>query len=164
MSHESSHVDPQRLRRACAKFATGITILTACDRAGVAHGMTANSFTSVSLDPPLVLVCVDYRARIINHLRETNPIGINVLGEHQRDLSARFAGPGEDRFLGVTWEAGATGAPLLTHALASIEAVITQLVKGGDHAIIIAEVKRVRWSEGRPLLYFDSDYWKLEGV
>lgn len=155
-------IDQLHFRRACGKFATGITILTVRDASGAPHGMTANSFTSVSLDPPLVLLCVDYRARVLDQLVVGATIGVNMLTEEQRELSARFARAGQDRFDGVEWSAGDTGAPLLPGCLATLECAITKLYEGGDHAIVLAEVRRATWEEGRPLIYFNSGYQALK--
>jgi flavin reductase (DIM6/NTAB) family NADH-FMN oxidoreductase RutF len=156
-------VDKTEFCRTCAKFPTGVTILTVLDREGSPHGMTASSFTSVSLDPPLILVCVDHRAKILEHLRRTEHVGINVLSEHQRELSDRFARRSQDRFDGVDWCAGETGVPLIPGVLASFECGLIRLVDAGDHAIVIAEVLRMEYRPGRPLVYFGSAYHKLDG-
>ncbi len=156
-------IDPADFRRACGKFATGIAVLTARDRQGAPYGMTANSFTSVSLDPPLVLVCVDFRSRILEHLREGAAFAVNVLREDQEEISVRFAQSVDDRFDGVEWREGEkSAAPLLAAVLATIECVASRLVEAGDHAIVIGEVQRAAWGEGRPLLYFSSAYRKLD--
>ncbi|MGH9722087.1 MAG: flavin reductase family protein [Bryobacteraceae bacterium] len=167
MSSEASMVQPrvsqQHFRRACSKFATGITILTVDDEAGTPHGMTVNSFTSVSLDPPLVLVCVDQQTRLMDYLREGIVIGVNVLNEHQQKLSTKFARSAQDRFEGVDWERGPRlGAPILPDVLAALECVIVRVVEGGDHAICIAEARHVNWRDGQPLVYFNSGYRALE--
>src|ERR1700693_3685437 len=98
--------------RACAKFPTGVTIVTVVDAGGSPHGMTASSFTSVSLEPPLVLVCVDHRATVLAHLRNAQHVGINVLNEDQQPLSEHFARRGHDRFDGIEWYGGHRGVPL----------------------------------------------------
>jgi flavin reductase (DIM6/NTAB) family NADH-FMN oxidoreductase RutF len=158
---DATPVDSDRFRRACARFATGITVVTTLDPDGNPHGMTANSFTSVSLDPPLVLVCVDFRAKILHTLRNAERLGINVLSEHQQDLSSTFARSGADRFSGVQWHAGASGVPLLPGALAWLECVLVNNVEAGDHAILIARVNHAECHDGRPLLYFSSGYHHL---
>ncbi len=153
-----------KFRRVCSKFATGITILTARDAGGGAHGMTANSFTSVSLEPPLILVCVDLRAHILKHLREGGAFAVNVLDEDQEALSVRFAQRVEDRFDTVEWTAGRkSGAPLIGGVLATLECVIVRMVEAGDHSIVIGEVQDAVWRDGLPLLYFSSRYQKLDG-
>jgi len=149
--------------RTCAQFPTGVTIVTVVDAEGSPHGMTASSFTSVSLDPPLVLVCVDHRATVLAHLRRAQHIGINVLNEDQRALSEHFARRGHDRFDAVEWYAGHGGVPLIPCALASFECTVHRMIDVGDHTILIAQVLDVEHSDGRPLVYFASGYHKLGG-
>jgi flavin reductase ActVB len=149
--------------RACAKFPTGVTIVTVLDAEGSPHGMTASSFTSVSLEPPLVLVCVDHRASVLAHLRRAQYIGINILSENQQELSAHFARQGHDRFDGVEWLAGHGGVPLIPGVLARFECSIHRMIDAGDHTILIAEVLDAEQTNGRPLVYFGSGYHKLGG-
>ena len=151
-------IDRDRFRGACGKYATGIAILTVLDRQGAPNGMTANSFTSVSLDPPLVLACVDHSAAILAHFRASGFMGINILNEAQRHLSMHFARAGEGRFGSVEWYAGRTGVPLLPEALATLECSIVNAVDAGDHDILIGEVVQAAFREGKPLLYFDRGY------
>jgi flavin reductase (DIM6/NTAB) family NADH-FMN oxidoreductase RutF len=157
----STPLDSDRFRRACGRFATGITVVTTLDADGAPHGMTANSFTSVSLDPPLVLVCVDNRAKILETFRKAERMGINVLSEHQQEVSRTFARRGEDRFNGVEWHAGESGVPLLPGSLAWLECTLDNAVEAGDHIILIARVHRAEIQDGHPLLYFSSDYHRL---
>ena len=154
----SSQPEPDRFRRACALWATGISVVTLSDAAGVLHGMTVNSFTSVSLDPPLVLVCIDQRATILPHLTVTQPIAINVLAEGQTEVSSRFARKVEDRFENLDWHAGHNGSPILAGSLAVFQCSVLQSLAAGDYQIVIAQVQSVDFSEGRPLLYFASGY------
>ena len=161
MTNPSVSVDSNSFRRACAKFATGVTIATILAPDGTPHGMTANSFTSVSCDPPLVLLCVDHRTSILTSFRSNLHFGVNVLSEDQRDLSMRFAQKGQDRFDQLPWIAGKTGVPLIENALASFECRITERVTAGDHDIIIGEVLWARIREGRPLVFFNSAYGSL---
>src|ERR1700682_6417144 len=93
-----STLDKSRFCRTCAKFPTGVTVVTVLDREGGPHGLTASSFTSVSLEPPLILVCVDYRANVLEYFRRSEYLAINVLDETKQDLSVRFARRGENRF------------------------------------------------------------------
>jgi flavin reductase ActVB len=156
--------DKHQFRRVCGRFASGITVATVRDAQGAAHGMTANSFTSVSLAPPLVLICVDHRARILEHFRISAHFGINVLSASQRLLSDRFAGSGYDRFEGVEWTPGETGVPLLPGVLATLECVRVNVVTAGDHDIVIGEVLHSICHEGEPLLFYGSQYHSLPVV
>ena len=154
-------LDTQAFCRSCAKFATGITVATVVDRNGAPHGMTANSFTSVSLDPPLVLICVDHSARILEHFRAGKYFGINVLAEHQHVLSAHFARKGYDRFDGIEWYPGNTKVPLLPGAISAMECEVRQVLDVGDHAILVGEVLHATCVDGKPLVYFASSYREL---
>jgi flavin reductase (DIM6/NTAB) family NADH-FMN oxidoreductase RutF len=154
-------VDSAAFRKACGRFATGITIVTVIGPDGHPHGMTVNSFTSVSLEPPMVLVCIDRKATILPKLEASKAIGINVLAENQRDLSTQFARRGMDRFEAVPWFSGETGVPLLDGVLAQYECEVTTVVDGGDHLIFVAEVRHLQCFDGRPLLYYASGYETL---
>ncbi len=160
-SHTLPNVDSAAFRTACGKFATGITIVTVIGPDGLPQGMTANSFTSVSLEPPMVLVCIDRKATILHKVKAARTIGINVLAENQRSLSTQFSRPGTDRFGVVPWFAGETGVPLLNGVLAHYECEVTSVAEGGDHLVFIAEVRHLQCFAGRPLLYFESGYETL---
>lgn len=155
-------VTQAEFRKALGSFATGITVIT-LDSEGEVHGMTANAFTSVSLDPMLVLVCVDQRASTHAHLHAKKRFGVNVLAESQRVISEYYARAGRthDR---AAEEAGATfdrtkhGTPVLHGALAYLECKLHSAQDAGDHTIFIAEVEDVVVRDGRPLLYFESKY------
>jgi flavin reductase (DIM6/NTAB) family NADH-FMN oxidoreductase RutF len=155
-------VDPVIYRRTCAQFATGITVVTTLDNHGHPHGMTVNSFSSVSLEPPLVLVSIDLRNAILGHFISTSWFAINVLAEHQEDLSRRFSSAAENRFVEVEWHAGHSGVPLLDGVLARLECSVTQTFEAGDHTVLIGEVRSAWHREGKPLVYFDSGYRELK--
>jgi flavin reductase (DIM6/NTAB) family NADH-FMN oxidoreductase RutF len=155
-------IEQHHFRRVCGKFATGITIVTILDSVGTPYGMTANSFTSVSLTPPLILVSIDLKSSILAHFRPGTPFAVNVLGEEHRELSSRFARSSQDRrFDGIAWSPGETGAPILAGMLATVECAVTQMVEAGDHVVVIGEALHATWREGRPLLYFNSGYDEL---
>src|SRR6478672_7414574 len=152
-------------RRAMAYFATGVTVITV-DYQGDVQGMTANAFASVSLDPMLVLVCVDQKARTHAHLHSKKRFGVNVLAEDHRQISEYYARPARahDR---AAEEAGAQfdrtrhGTPVLHGALAYLECRLHSAQDAGDHTIFIAEVEEVVVREGKPLLFFSSQYRKI---
>lgn len=158
----SSNVEKEEFCRACGRFATGVAVVTVLDEQDVPHGMTVNSFTSVSLAPPLILICVAHTASALAAFRAVKRFGINVLREDQEYLSAHFARPRLDRFDGVPWERGAGGAPLIPGVLATLECERVETVTAGDHDIFIAEVVATCVRDGRPLLYFASRYQALE--
>ena len=145
-------------RRACSRFATGIAVATTSGADGEPHGLTVNSFTSVSLDPPMVLVCVDYKCNILPYFRSASYYGINILSETQHDLSVRFADRMGDRFDGIGWRRGESGTPMLEGVLAAFECRLVRVVEAGDHAVLLGEVVAAESAEGRPLLYFGGGY------
>lgn len=149
-------------RKAMGQFATGVTIVTV-DLDGEVHGMTANAFASVSLDPLLVLVCVDHSARTHAHLHAKKRFGINVLCENQRSISEYYARPeyAHDRaeaLAGARFERTQHGTPVLHGALAYLECKLVSTQEAGDHTIFIAEVEDVVVREGKPLLFFRGTY------
>lgn len=156
-------VDPSLYRRACARFATGVTIVTVLDSQGHPHGVTVNAFTSISLEPPLVLVSIDLKNALLGHFISSSWFGVNVLAEHQEHLSRRFSSAEENRFIDVDWRKGHSGLPLLDGVLAHLECAVTRTFEIGDHTMLIGEVRRAEYREGRPLLYFESGYRALDG-
>jgi flavin reductase (DIM6/NTAB) family NADH-FMN oxidoreductase RutF/pimeloyl-ACP methyl ester carboxylesterase len=154
--------DARTLRDAMGCFATGITIVTAIDAQGQPIGLTANSFTSLSLDPPLLLLCIANGAGSAPALRSGERFGVNVLQISQQPASNRFAGKGEDRFAATAWTPGETGVPLLDGSLVSFECRRHAVHEGGDHFILVGEVVRAQFEPRRdPLLYFRGKYRRL---
>jgi flavin reductase (DIM6/NTAB) family NADH-FMN oxidoreductase RutF/pimeloyl-ACP methyl ester carboxylesterase len=154
--------DARTLRDALGCFGTGVVVATALDAQGQSHGLTANSFTSVSLDPPLVLVCIAKSARSAAVFAAAETFAVNVLHIGQQLDSARFAKRAEDRFTASGWETWETGAPILTGSLASIECAKYGWHDGGDHVILVGQVRRARFEPHRdPLLYFRGAYRRL---
>lgn len=159
---ESIAIDPKEFRRAGGKFLTGVTIATVRAADGKPHGLTANSFSTVSLTPPLILLCVDTRAKLLDHFFGTGYFAVNVLSEAQQELSSRFAKPNIDRFEGVAWQEGRTGAPLLPGSLATLECKLVQQPVAGDHVILVGEVLHLNIAEeGHPLCYFCGSYRQI---
>ena len=152
--------DSRKLRDTFGCFATGVTVVSTVNGSGEFFGLTANSFTSLSLDPPLVLFCLDYKALSFDTFRETSHFVVNVLGEDQEELSAHFARSSVDKWNGVDYETWKTGCPVLPESLAILECLTVARHEGGDHLIIIGQVERIRYdeSETKPLLYFKGRY------
>jgi flavin reductase (DIM6/NTAB) family NADH-FMN oxidoreductase RutF len=154
--------DARTFRDALGCFATGVTIITAMGPDGQPIGLTANSFTSVSLDPPLLLVCVANNAGSATVLREAQRFAVNVLQIGQQPTSNRFAGKGEDRFANTPWEVGEFGTPVLTGSLSSFECARDAVHDGGDHFILVGRVLKAMFEPRRdPLLYFRGKYRRL---
>jgi flavin reductase (DIM6/NTAB) family NADH-FMN oxidoreductase RutF len=148
-------------RKAMGCFATGVTVITV-DQEGQVHGMTANAFSSVSLDPMLILVCVDYRARTHSHLLARKRFGVNVLRSDQQAISEYYAHSSDvhqrAEEVGAQFDRTAQGTPVLRGALAYLECRLRKAETAGDHTIFIAEVEQVLVGDGEPLLYFQGQY------
>lgn len=154
--------DARTFRDALGCFATGVTIVTTMTGDGHPVGLTANSFTSVSLDPPLLLVCIANNAGSASVLETAERFAVNVLQIGQQPTSNRFAGKGEDRFAATPWEVGEFGTPVLTGSLASFECARHAIHEGGDHFVLIGRVLKARFEPRRdPLLYFRGKYRRL---
>jgi flavin reductase (DIM6/NTAB) family NADH-FMN oxidoreductase RutF len=152
-------------RRAMGCFATGVTIVTV-DLDGEVHGMTANAFASVSLDPLLLLVCVDRKARTHAHLHARKRFGINILSEQQQAISKYYAQPiysheRAEQEAGARFDRTVKGTPVLHDALAYLECKLNSTQEAGDHTIFIAEVEDVVVRNGEPLLFFRGKYRKM---
>ena len=157
-------VNQADFRKAMGCFATGVTVITV-DQDGEVHGMTANAFSSVSLDPMLVLVCVDHRARTHAHLHARKRFGINVLAESQRSISEYYARASETHQhaeqAGAHFDRTQHGTPVLHGALAYLECRLHGAQDAGDHTIFIGEVEDLLVREGDPLLFFRGKYRRV---
>jgi flavin reductase (DIM6/NTAB) family NADH-FMN oxidoreductase RutF len=128
------------------------------DKDGLPHGITVSSFTSVSLSPPLVLVCIDHRSPLLQHLAAGTHFGVNVLASHQQRLSGKFARDYENRFAGVEWYVGKTGVPLLFETPANFECETVLALPAGDHAILLGKVLHANSEYHPPLIYVNRGY------
>jgi flavin reductase (DIM6/NTAB) family NADH-FMN oxidoreductase RutF len=156
-------IDPREFRRVLAQWASGVAIVTSRHE-GRVQGMTVSAFSSVSLEPPLVLVCAD-RSSITNEIIQASKVlAVSVLSAEQQDLSQRFASKQDEhrRFEGLACSDGSTGCPRIPGALAWLDCHVVQAVEAGDHVVYIAEVDSAEVSDGRPLLYFRSRYAGIE--
>ncbi len=152
---------PTEFRTALRNFAAGVTVVTTRDGDGRPSGLTASAFTSVSLDPPLVLVCVDHAATAHPAFRAHGWFAVNVLRQEQEGISRRFAASGGDKFDGVPCHEGETGLPLIDGALATLECRVVETYEAGDHTIFVGAVEAASVSGGRPLVYFHGGYHGL---
>ncbi len=153
----------EQFRQAMGHFATGVTIVTTQDDQGQPYGLTVNSFTSVSLNPMLVLVCLDSSLSGLEAFKKSNKFAVNVLSEDQQDLSNYFAQSGTDRSQ-AAYIPGKTGIPLLEGVLATLECEIVKWYRGGDHAIMLGEVQQAETtqSDKKPLLFLQGRYRHLQ--
>lgn len=156
-------IDPDTFRSVLGRFASGVTVVTARDANDRDHGMTVNAFCSVSLEPPLVLICIDHVASSHDVLLDVPYFAVNVLASHQEPLSRRFSGLDEHkRFDGIGYSRGITGAALLDDALAHIECRRVAHHNAGDHTVVIGEVEFAVAHSDSPLLYYRGGYTQLE--
>ena len=151
----------RQLRQAFGSFATGVTVVTARDQEGRPIGFTANSFTSVSLDPPLLLVCLAKTSSNLEHFSRASRFAVNILGETQKEISNRFASRVEDRFAETAWHEGRENTPLIDGAVAWFDCRTDNLVDAGDHIILIGLITEFDHSEQRPLAYLRGHYLDL---
>ena len=151
-------IDTLELRKALGAFVTGVTIVTTVDETGTPRGFTANSFTSVSLEPPLLLVCLAKNASSYPVFSQAQQFAVNILAEHQRDASHTFASKIPDRFAQVDWRSGASGSPILPDSAAWFDCRMHQTVDAGDHIILIGQVIAFEHSSANPLGYCRGSY------
>lgn len=153
-------VSPDAFRTALRKFASGVTIVTVSAGEEL-HGMTASSFASVSLVPPLVLVCLDKTSRTLTLVAQSGSFAVNVLSSDQREASRAFSRPGTKPFESISHRSGANGAPVLDDAIAVLECSTYQVFEAGDHEVVLGEVTAATIPGGDPLVYYDGAYRSL---
>jgi flavin reductase (DIM6/NTAB) family NADH-FMN oxidoreductase RutF len=147
-------------RRIMGHFTTGVTVVTAYQEDEI-YGMTANAVTSLSLNPPLILVAVDKTAAMHATLTNSRHFALNILSDAQEHLSRRFAMRGPKDVTDLTWRTAASGAPILADALAWVDCRLAEILPGGDHDIFLGEILAGESREGSPLLYFCGKYRRL---
>lgn len=154
-------VDPRALRNAFGAFATGVTVITTRQPDGTPRGFTANSFTSVSLDPPLLLVCLAKTAHSADVFATAPHFAVNILAEDQKAVSGLFASRAADKFDQCAWTPGHADVPLIDGSLAQFTCANHHLVDAGDHLILIGRVEAFATHEGQPLGYFRGNYFSV---
>ena len=157
----SEPVSSDLFRRACGQFATGVAVAGVTDPSGHPHALTINSFTSVSLQPPLILICLAHSVASIDVFHSRPHFGLSFLNDSQTDISERFARYTDDRFEGCGWHPGTFGSPLIEGAIATLECALVRWFTAGDHDVFLGEVLDAQVFPGKPLLYFASVYGRL---
>lgn len=150
--------DPRDLRRAFGRFGTGVTVVTTRSFDGVRVGVTANSFNTVSLEPPIVLWSLASRSPNLDNFRQAGRFVVNVLAREQVDLSQRFSRPAPDKFAGVAHHDGLGGLPVLEGCVAAIECVTLNSHVIGDHVLFLGRVERYAYGDAAPLLFCNGQY------
>jgi flavin reductase (DIM6/NTAB) family NADH-FMN oxidoreductase RutF len=160
---QNSGIDPREFRSALGCFPTGVTIMTTLDPRGQCIGITANSFNSVSMDPPLILFSLSRGAYSIRAFLSTDHFAVNVLALEQAELSARFATASADKWAAITFEAWDSGCPILPGCAANFECRTEHTYDGGDHVIFVGRVIRMRHDPViKPLLFHQGKYRSVE--
>ena len=154
-------VDDAQFKLAMSHFASGVTIVTT-EHEGKPYGLTVASFASLSLHPPLVIVCIERSVKSHDAVAVSKKFGVSILGSEQSDVSNRFASKVDDKFAGAATRRGELGIPLIEGSLCTIECRVRDQLPGGDHSIFIGEVVDVRAREGAPLVYFRSGYHQIK--
>jgi len=153
-------IDSSTFRDVVGRFASGVTVITACD-GGQDFGMTASAMSSLSLDPPMILICVNRRAASRQAISHARVFGVNILHEDQASLAVHFATPQADKFKAVPVSRGALGCPRLAGVLAWLECEVVEEVEGGTHSVYFGRVKEAAARDGRPLAYFRGKFGQL---
>lgn len=153
-------MDDARFKEAMSRFASGVTVVTT-EHDGTPYGMTVASFASLSLHPPLVLVCIERSAKSHDAIRASGRFGVSILAQSQADVSGRFASKAEDKFAGITTRRGEHGLPLIDGAICTLECRVYGELPGGDHTIFVGEVLDSETSDGAPLVYYRSSYREI---
>ena len=163
INEPSKSFTAEEFRSTCGLWATGVSIVTTISAAGDPYGLTMNGVTSLSLEPPMMLVCVDLNSDTLAPMTESGCFCINVLTKEQEQLSNRFAKKGTNKFESVTWNKATTGAPVIVESLVSIDCSVNEIYDGGDHKIFCGEaLSIVPTSETKaPLIYFSGRYKEL---
>lgn len=157
-------IDADQFKKTLQYWASGVTVVTTNSPSFGMQGMTVSAFSSVSADPPMVLVCVNRSVATSNGIGESGVFAVNILSAAQTAVSNMFAGGGDhhERFASVAWEAGESGSPLLTESIASLDCKVVEKIVAGTHWIVIGEVQQTVLREGEPLLYYKAGYRQLQ--
>ena len=155
-------INPNEFRHALGCFASGVTVVTTRDAAGNLHGITVSAFCSVSLEPPLILVCIDKNTGSHHALTQTDSFVVNILREDQQHISDRFASFLPGKFATVKYHLGIDDLPVLEDALANLECRLVNSHPNGDHTIFVGQIERATINDGKPLVYWHGNYQKLD--
>ncbi|WP_067460182.1 flavin reductase family protein [Actinomadura macra] len=156
-------LNPVDMRRVMGRFTTGVAVITTLDADGDPHGMTVNSLTSVSLDPPMILVCFGARARTALAVAASGRFAVSILAARQEPIARRFAGRGEDHFAGLPLTYGEHDVPVVPDALAHLECAVDRQVTAGDHVVVFGAVQRTCDRDGLPLAFLGGRFGDFAG-
>ena len=154
-------ISKEEFRRALSRFASGVTVVTTKDNDGKLYGITVSAFCSVSLEPPLVLVCIEKAAGSHHAFEQSGAFVVNILREDQHLISNHFASHSDDKFSGISYRSGIEDLPVLEDVLSNLECRLRYSHEGGDHTIFVGAIERSTITDGNPLIYFHGNYRKL---
>lgn len=157
----TSAINPIDLRATLGRFATGVTVITTLGDEGAPVGLSVNSFSSVSLDPPLILWSLALTSPSLSAFRTHASFAVNILCVDSKDLALHFATPSSDKFAGIEWDPGHHGVPVLREAAAVLECDTSQRIGAGDHEIYLGHVRRIRREDKRPLVFHGGQFLRL---
>ena len=152
---------PNEFRSALSQFASGVTVVTTRDAHGKKHGITVSAFCSVSLEPPMVLICIEKTTGSHYAFGESGAFVVNILSSTQAEVSEHFASRVDEKFGDVEHTLNEDGVPVLTDAISTLRCTLRHSLDGGDHSIFVGLVESVEVQGGKPLIYFDRDYHQL---
>lgn len=155
-------ITSEEFRAALGSFASGVTVVTTKDNEGNLHGLTVSAFCSVSMNPPMILVCIQKTTPSHYAFEESKSFVVNILSDSQADISNQFAFKHEDKFAGIDYQLGVLDLPVLDNCLANLECRLKHSYDGGDHSIYVGEIEKITLNEGKPLIYWKGDYRDLE--
>lgn len=155
-------ISKDEFRAALGRFSSGVTVVTTKDKSGHLHGITVSAFSSVSLEPPLILVCIDKRASSHRAFEESEFFNVNILDDAQQHFSDHFASHLSNKFKNIEYFEDKNGLPFLKGALAHLECRLVSSCEGGDHTIFVGEIQAAAVRDGKPLIYFQGNYHKLK--
>ena len=148
-------------KAALGRFASGVTVVTTKDADGNLHGLTVSAFSSVSMNPPLILVCILKRTGSYSSFQESKVFVVNILDESQQQISNHFASHLDDKFSGQNYELNKNGLPILADCLVNLECSLKHSYDGGDHTIFVGEIEKTTVRDGKPLVYSQGKYREL---
>jgi len=157
-------MQPDQFRHIAGQWLTGVAVVTSIETSGEPCGMTMSAVTSLSLEPPQFLICIDQRARTLGAIKNSGSFCINYLRDDQRDLAISFARPGNNRFGNLKYQPGETGSPLIEGVIAYVECKLHAIHPGGDHWIVVGDAVAGGFHGGPPLAYFHGNYRRLADI
>jgi flavin reductase (DIM6/NTAB) family NADH-FMN oxidoreductase RutF len=154
-------ISNDEFKSSLGKFASGVTVVTTKDNDGNLHGLTVSAFCSVSMNPPLILVCILKTTGSYSSFEESKRFVVNILEESQQNISNNFASHSDDKFSGQNYELNENGLPILADCLVNLECNLKHSYDGGDHTIFVAEIEKTTVRDGKPLIYSQGKYRQI---